>query len=58
VHVLVHPILTQSKSNQIPCTCVWGNIAHVSTILPLDIAVVFDGVVYLVIHVINQIMNA
>jgi hypothetical protein len=28
-----------------------------STILPLDIAAVLDGVVYLVIHVINQIMN-
>jgi hypothetical protein len=38
--------------------CVWGNFAHVSTILPLDIAAVLDGVVYLVIHVINQIMNA
>jgi hypothetical protein len=36
---------------------VWGNFAHVSTILPLDIAAVLDGVVYLVIHVINQIMN-
>ena len=29
-----------------------------STILRLDIAAVLDGVVYLVIHVINQIMNA
>jgi hypothetical protein len=38
--------------------CVWDNFAHVSTILPLDIAAVLDGVVYLVIHVINQIMNA
>ena len=38
--------------------CVWGNFAHVSAILPLDIAAVLDGVIYLVIHVINQIMNA
>ena len=38
--------------------CVWGNFAHVSTILPLDIAAVLDSVAYLVIHVINQIMNA
>jgi hypothetical protein len=37
--------------------CVWCNFAHVSTILPLDIAAVLDGVVYLVIHVINPIMN-
>ena len=27
--------------------CVWGNFAHVYTILPLDIAAVLDGVVYL-----------
>jgi hypothetical protein len=34
------------------------NFAHVSTILPLDIAAVLYGVVYLVIHVINPITNA
>ena len=51
--VLVHPILTQTKSNQIPCTYVLEVMQHIW--LLLDIAAFL--MVYLVIHVINQIMN-
>ena len=55
--MLVHPILTQSKFNQIPCTYVF-EVCTCFSYFTIRYSSCSDGVVYLVIHVINQIMNA